>query len=186
MNKVRDYPFGYKHWCVPDEKYLTCPQQLCGEGLTLNEHGAFVPLHNLVEHLAAKPSIKQELDRLKKQVAEGEMQRSIWMIHQPPAKLGMDICGSGERVGSPTVLKFALDNQPLLGCSGHIHESPHQPGGNWIGRVGKTVWLQPGQVDYQLHYVTLEIADDYSINSIRHSLFGAGAHGSAAFGMTKT
>jgi hypothetical protein len=24
MNKVRDYPFGYKHWCLPDEKFLTC------------------------------------------------------------------------------------------------------------------------------------------------------------------
>ncbi len=41
------------------------------------------------------------------------------------------ICGNGNRVGSPTALQFAADNQPLLGCIGHIHESPYQIGGNW-------------------------------------------------------
>jgi hypothetical protein len=51
MNKVRDYPLGYKHWCVPDENFLACPQQYCGEGLTVNEKGEFVPLDNLVAHL---------------------------------------------------------------------------------------------------------------------------------------
>ena len=172
MNKVRDYPFGYKHWCVPDEKFLACPEQFCGEGLTLDERGKFVPLKNLAEHLSTKPSIKQELERLKNQLAEGEMRRSIWMVHQPPAELGMDICGNGQRVGSPTVLQFAADNQPLIGCSGHIHESPYQTDGKWIAHVGKTVWLQPGQIDFKLHYVTLEIAGDFSINSIRHSIFG--------------
>jgi Icc-related predicted phosphoesterase len=65
MNKVRDYPFGYKYWCVPDEKFLACPQQFCGEGLTLDDRGEFILLKNLAEHLAAKPSIKQELERLK-------------------------------------------------------------------------------------------------------------------------
>lgn len=174
MNKVRDYPFGYKHWCVPDEDYLACPQQYCGEGLTVKGSGEFVPLENLVAHLSAKPSIKQELDRLKGQLAEGEMQRSIWMIHQPPSGLGMDICGNGQSVGSPAVLKFAIANQPLLGCSGHIHESPYQVGGNWIGRIGETVWLQPGQVDAQLHFVVVEISKSFSIRTIRHSVFGEG------------
>jgi len=175
MNKVRDYPFGYKYWCAPDGKYVACPEQFCGEGLTLDERGEFVPLENLVKYLSAKSSIKQELDRLKKQLEEGEMRRSIWVIHQPPSDLGMDICGNGQRAGSPTVLKFAADNQPLFGCSGHIHESPYQAGGNWIARVGRTVWVQPGQIDFQLHYVTLEITEALGINSVRHSIFGAEA-----------
>jgi Icc-related predicted phosphoesterase len=70
------------------------------------------------------------------------------------------------------VLQFAIENQPLLGSSGHIHESPYQSGGKWIGSIGKTVWLQPGQIDFKLHYVTLEIAGDSSITSVRHSIFG--------------
>jgi Icc-related predicted phosphoesterase len=132
MNKVRDYPFGYKHWCATDGDYIACPQQYCGEGVTLDERGDYVPLANLVEYLSAKPSIGDELNRLKEQLRAGEMERSIWMVHQPPTGLGMDICGDGRQVGSPTVLKFIENNQPPLGCSGHIHESPYQPGGKWV------------------------------------------------------
>lgn len=172
MNKVRDYPFGYKHWCVPDGKHLACPQQFCGQGVTVDEAGEFVPLENLVAHLSAKPSIEQELNHLKEQLVDDEMARSIWMIHQPPSELGMDICGNGQRVGSPAVLKFAAANQPLLGCSGHIHESPYQIGGNWIGRIGKTVWLQPGQVDANLHFAVVEISKSLSLRAMRHSVFG--------------
>jgi GrpB-like predicted nucleotidyltransferase (UPF0157 family) len=47
-----------------------------------------VPLKNLAEHLAAKPSIKQELERLKNQLAAGEMRRSIWMVHQTAGRIG--------------------------------------------------------------------------------------------------
>ena len=38
------------------------------------------------------------------------------MVHQPPTGLGMHICADGRQVGSPTVLKFIENNQPLLGC----------------------------------------------------------------------
>jgi Icc-related predicted phosphoesterase len=85
----------------------------------------------------------------------------------------MDICGNGRQVGSPALLRYIQDNQPLLGCSGHIHESPHQPGGRWAAKVGQTMWVQPGQVDARLHYVTLEITDECIIGNVRHSVFGA-------------
>jgi Icc-related predicted phosphoesterase len=172
MNKVRDYPFGYKHWCARDGDYVACPEQFCGQGLTMDEHGDFLPLKNLVEYLFAKPSIGEELHRLKEQLRPDEMARSIWMVHQPPTGLGMDICGGGRQVGSPTVFKFIADNQPLLGCSGHIHESPYQPGGQWIAQVGRTTWVQPGQMGHRLHCVCLEISDTLSVTNIRHSTFG--------------
>jgi uncharacterized protein len=172
MNKVRDYPFGYKHWCAPDGDYVACAEQYCGEGLTLDERCNYVRLDNLVEYLSAKPSIADELDRLKEQLRAGEMERSVWMVHQPPTGLGMDICADGRQVGSPTVLKFIQDNQPLLGCSGHIHESPYQPCGKWVSRVGKTVWVQPGQMDHRLHYASLEITSRFEVSNIRHSVFG--------------
>lgn len=172
MNKVRDYPFGYKHWCAPDGDYVACAQQYCGQGLTLDERGNYVRLSNLVQYLSAKPPIADELNRLKAQLNSGEMERSVWMVHQPPSGLGMDICGDGRQVGSPTVLKFIQKNQPVLGCSGHIHESPYQPGGRWVAQVGRTVWVQPGQVDYKLHYVSLEISGEFLVSKVRHSIFG--------------
>ena len=64
------------------------------------------------------------------------------------------------------------ENQPLLGCSGHIHESPHQRGGRWMAKVGTTTWIQPGQVYDCLHYVALDITDEYTVANVRHSVFG--------------
>jgi Icc-related predicted phosphoesterase len=172
MNRVRDYPFGYKHWCAPDGDYVKCPEQFCGEGLTLDERGNFVPLDNLLHYLAAKPSLGEELERVKAELHPGEMERSIWMVHQPPTSLGMDICGDRRQVGSPTVLNFIRKNQPLLGCSGHIHESPYQPDGRWVNKIRRTVWFQPGQMDYRLHAVCLEVTGSLSISKVRHSVFG--------------
>ena len=172
MNKVRDYPFGYKHWCVLDGDFGVSPVQFCGEGLTLNASGEFVPLANLARYLSEKPTLEEELARITALVQPEEMMRSIWMIHQPPSHLGMDICADGQRVGSPTVLRFIRDHQPLLGCSGHIHESPCQPGGQWGAWVGRTLWLQPGQVDRRLHCVIVQLSPGFQVESARHTLYG--------------
>jgi|GEM_PF-1440857 len=136
MNKVRDYPFGYKHWCAPDDNFVTCPVQLCGEGLTLDAKGRWIELPNLREYLLAKPSLHNRLEALRSQLTPTEIGRSMWLVHNPPADLGIDICYDGRQVGSPSITRFIQDTQPLFGCSGHIHESPYQPGGKWAARVG--------------------------------------------------
>ena len=175
MNFVRDYPFGYKHWCAPDGNFVTCPVQFCGEGQTLDARGRWVELPNLREYLLAKPSLRDRLESLRSQLTPDEVRRSIWLVHCPPAGLGMDICYDGQQVGSPNILRFIQDTQPLLGCSGHIHESPYQAGGQWTARVGRTLWLQLGQKGQRLHHVSLEIGDDLGIDAHRHSVFGAAA-----------
>jgi Icc-related predicted phosphoesterase len=172
MNKVRDYPFGYKHYCVPDGDWVSDPIQYCGEGVTFNENGQEQRISDLRRYLLAKPSLVANLNALKSQLQPGEMARSVWLVHQPPASLGMDICADGRKVGSPGVLSFIQDNQPLLGCSGHIHESPHQPGGQWAAKIGNTTWVQPGQMGCDLYYVTVDVADDYVVTNVRHSIFG--------------
>lgn len=175
MNHVRDYPFGYKNWCAPDGDFVTCPVQFCGEGLTLDAKGRWIELPNLREYLLAKPSLHDRLESLRSQLTPDEIRRSVWLVHCPPAGLGMDICYDGRQVGSPTITRFIEQMQPLLGCSGHIHESPYQPGGKWAARVGSTVWFQPGQDGQRLHYVSLELGDDLSVHTSRHSVFGAAA-----------
>jgi Icc-related predicted phosphoesterase len=172
MSHVRDYPFGYKHWCAPDGDFITCPVQLCGEGLTLDDHGRWIELANLREYLLAKPSLRDRLHGLRAQLAPDDIPRSIWLVHNPPAHLGMDICHGGREVGSPSILRFIDETQPLLGCSGHIHESPYQAGGQWAAHVGRTLWLQPGQESAELHHVTLEINEQLEIQNARHSVLG--------------
>lgn len=174
MNKVRDYPFGYKHYCVPDGDYVTSPIQFMGEGVTYDLTGKRIQIANLREYLLAKPCIGNELDMLAGQLREDEWARSVWMIHQPPAGLGMDILGGGlGTVGSQTILRFIQERQPLLGCSGHIHESPYQQGGHWAARVNRAMWIQPGQVSGRLHYACCDITDDLSIRDLRHNIFGS-------------
>jgi Icc-related predicted phosphoesterase len=173
MNYVPDYPFGYKHWCAPDGDLVACPVQFCGEGLTVDDEGRWVKLASLREYLLAKSSLGKRLETLRSQLSADEVRRSIWLVHCPPADLGLDICGDGPRVGSPTIRRFIQDTQPLLGCSGHIHESPHQSGGQWAARVGRTVWVQPGQTGWRLHYASLEVGEDLEITSATHSLFGS-------------
>jgi Icc-related predicted phosphoesterase len=172
MNHVRDYPFGYKHWCAQDGDFVTCPVQFCGEGLTLGAKGRWIELPNLREYLLAKPNLHDRLDALRSKLAPDEIGRSVWLVHNPPADLGMDICCDGRQVGSPTITRFIQDIQPLLGCSGHIHEAPYQPGGRWAAQVGRTMWFQPGQEGPKLHFVLLEIGDDLLSRNVRHSIFG--------------
>jgi len=172
MNKVRDYPFGYKHYCARDGEQVACPVQFCGQGLTVDEKGNWVQLKNLEQYLKSKPGIEEELAAVKRQLADGEMSHSIWLIHQPPAGLGFDICADGRTVGSDSVYDFISANQPLLGVSGHIHESPYEPGGRWINHVGRTLWVQAGQETSKLHYVALDITPRFNIRNITHSIFG--------------
>ena len=172
MNMVRDYPFGYKHYCVPDGDWVVDPVQFCGEGITFDDDGREVPIQNLRGYLLAKSSIEERLEQLKGQLQPGEMERSVWIVHQPPASLRMDLCGNGKLAGSPALFRFIQDNRPLVGLSGHIHESPHQPGGRWIASVDNTIWVQPGQVYDRLHYVTLDIVDGPAVTNVCHSIFG--------------
>lgn len=170
--QVRDYPFGYKHWCVPDGDFVQSAVQFCGEGMTVDDDGHWEKLPNLREHLLSKPGLEQLLSSLLAQLELDELSRSVWLIHQPPTALGMDVCGDGQRVGSATILDFISRNQPLFGVSGHIHESPYQNGGRWVGLVRDSLWFQPGQMHERLHYVSLEMTAARNIRNIRHSIFG--------------
>jgi Icc-related predicted phosphoesterase len=172
MNYVRDYPFGYKHWCAPDGDFLACSVQFCGEGLTVDAQGRWIRLADLREYLLAKPSLSDRLQALRSQLTPDEVWRSVWLVHNPPSNLGMDICYNGHEVGSPAILRFIQENQPLLGGSGHIHESPYQAGGQWAARVGRTLWFQPGQEGQRLHYVSVEVSDDLTVYSRQHSVLG--------------
>jgi len=44
-----------------------------------------------------------------------------------------------------------------------------------VAKIGKTTWVQPGQVNDRLHYVTLDITDEYAVTNLRHSVLGAPA-----------
>ncbi len=69
---------------------------------------------------------------------------ACYIIHDPPAGLGLDFTCRGRKVGSRAVYNFISERRPLLTLHGHIHESPYLSG-KWIAWVGGTLCIQPGQ-----------------------------------------
>ena len=167
---VRDYPFAYKYWVVadrPDENYLN-PVQL-GPPAVINRFNEIEIIEDLEAYLGRKISMQEALENTAEQVTD--LKRSIWLIHDPPSGLGLDLCATGDRVGSPAVYRFIMEKQPLLSIHGHIHEAPTYNGGIWAASIGKTCCIQAGQVENELSYVTFDLLGR-EIDNLKHSLYG--------------
>lgn len=61
-------------------------------------------------------------------------------------------------MGSTATARFIETVQPLLTLHGHIHESPDESG-VWMGRLGETVCIQPGQSASGLSVVVGELEE---------------------------
>lgn len=139
MNWVTDYPFQLKDRCRKDDKDYVFQRQL-GPGLLSTEQG-FKQLDDWPAYAATLPTIEDELEVLPKPQDVG---KAVYIMHMPPARIGLDVCQSGDEVGSLAIYRFIERTQPLLTMHGHIHESPSRSG-LWKAEMGKTVCVQPGQ-----------------------------------------
>lgn len=140
MNWVVDYPFQLKDRCRKDQKDYVFQRQL-GPGLLSTERG-FQTIPDWFSFASTLPTIEDELDALPN---PKNPRKTVYVIHMPPANVELDVCWSGEKVGSQAIYKFIEKNQPLLTLHGHIHESPAKSG-VWKAKVGKTISVQPGQL----------------------------------------
>ncbi len=150
MNWVVDYPFILKDRCRMDTNDYVFQRQL-GPGV-LSIPGGFKTIADWFEYAKALPTIAEELENLPLPLKKDS---AVYVIHMPPSGLDLDVCMSGVRAGSKAVHNFLLRNQPLLSLHGHIHESPDLSG-RWKANLGKTVCIQPGQMD-DFTYVTIDI-----------------------------
>lgn len=95
--------------------------------------------------------------------------KGIYIFHDPPYGIGLDNCKNGEEVGSKSMAEFLKNSNAYMSLHGHIHESP-QISGNWYGKLGNTICIQPGQSEYkcpQLHYVVIDTdTNKYELKSI--------------------
>ena len=143
FNFVRDYPFRLKDRCLRD--YPNAPECMqFGSGLVsrITRHGK-EGISNIdwSKEIDLRPTMRQALKKLP---VPSDMSKAIYVIHDPPASLGLDVCSDGKGVGSVSVREFIEEMQPLLTLHGHIHESP-DVSGKWNAQVGRTACVQPGQ-----------------------------------------
>ena len=151
MNWIVDYPFRLKDRCRMDtEDYIF--QQQFGTGLLSTPNG-FHELDDWFAEAKTLPTIEDELNQL---VHPKDMAHSVYVIHMPPFKLGLDKCSHGAEVGSKAIYNFLQKYQPKLSLHGHIHESP-EVSGRWYAKLGNTICIQPGQLD-GFTYVTIDLS----------------------------
>jgi len=167
---IRDFPFTYKYWVAPSSsEELSVNSFQLGPPVIINEHNEIEEICNFEGYLKGKRSVAESLysaaDRVK------DLRSSIWLIHDPPSQLNLDLCATGEAVGSPVVYRFLKEKQPLLSVHGHIHEAPKYNGGRWQAAIGATICLQAGQLDNALCYVTFDIEGGRAVN-LAHSVYG--------------
>jgi uncharacterized protein len=150
MNWVVDYPFRLKDRCRMDTRAYNFQIQF-GTGLLSTPDG-FEELPDWFSTAKTLPAIEDELNRLPK---PNNMAQSIYVMHMPPYRLGLDVCANGSEVGSKAIYNFLERNQPLLSLHGHIHESP-ETSGRWHAKLGDTLCIQPGQLT-PFTYVTMDL-----------------------------
>lgn len=150
MNWVVDYPFRLKDRCRMDTKDYEFQRQF-GTGL-LSVPDSFKELDDWFATAKTLPTIEEELNRLPK---PNNISQSIYVIHMPPYRLGLDKCANGQEVGSRAVYNFLAEKQPKLSLHGHIHESPGKSG-RWHAKIGNTTCIQPGQLA-PFTYVSIDL-----------------------------
>ncbi len=80
-------------------------------------------------------TIAADLDRLG---TLSDPARTVYVMHSPPLKSGLDALRDGTPLGSAAVRAFIERSRPPLTLHGHIHESPG------VARLGPTVCVNPG------------------------------------------
>ncbi len=139
LDLVADFPFRLKDRARMDTRDAPFPSG--SSGGILSVPGGWKEIPDWPAYARTLPTIADELAALP---VPRDPARAVYLLHGPPARLGLDVCRGGVPVGSAAVLRFLERVQPRLALHGHIHESP-DVSGTWRNAVGRTVCLQPGQ-----------------------------------------
>ena len=135
---VSDTPFRLKDRCRMDRRGAASPVQK--GGAVVSTPGGLRDLPDWPGRAAALPTIEEELGALP---LPADPARAVYVIHVPPAGLGLDRCADGREGGSRAVHGFLRKVAPRVSLHGHIHESPEMTG-LWCTRLGSTLAVQPG------------------------------------------
>jgi len=161
MNWVSDFPFGLKDRARKDTTDFEHPKQFGKQ--YLSTPNGFKKLDDWLLYAETLPTIEEELSNL---VKPFEMKNTIYIFHNTPANLDLDVTHKGKKVGSKAEYEFLKKNQPKLSLHGHIHESP-DVSGKWYSQLGNTICIQPGQSEQDEDYLSYVLIDLETMNMER-------------------
>ncbi len=154
LNWVSDLPFGLKDRARKDTIDFEHPKQIGKQYLSTTN--GFKKIEDWLLYAESLPTIEDEIRNL---VRPSDMNNTIYIFHNPPANLDLDVTQDGKKVGSKAEYAFLKENQPKLSFHGHIHESP-EVSGVWHSQLGNTTCIQPGQFQQNkdsLIYVLIDL-----------------------------
>jgi Icc-related predicted phosphoesterase len=147
FNLVPNFPFALKDRCRKDDKKFKIGHK--SKDAFFSTENGFDKIPDWKKHIETLPTIEEELENLEK---PQDMSKTIYIMHAPPANLGLDVTLTSMQVGSQAIYRFIKKYQPKLTLHGHIHESPDMTG-IWKANLGKTLCIQPGQYDHMGDFV---------------------------------
>lgn len=149
MNYVIDYPFRLKDRCRLDKAGNEIGLQYGTGLLSMDNESEYYEIDDWARYISNLRSIEDDLKLLPKPERD-----AIYVFHQPPAEMGLDVCYGERKVGSQAILEFLTMCDAKYSLHGHIHESP-DVSDIWKARLGNTECIQPGQLT-GLTYVTID------------------------------
>ncbi len=159
LSKVLDHPFGCKDRVVIEEN-LEMQFQLsriiyvekCRNMLSIDEwkeyRNSIEKMENILEYLP--------------KITEGK--KGIYVFHNPPFGVGLDVCIDKRKVGSKAITKFLEKSNAYMSLHGHIHES-YRATGIWKNELKSTICIQTGQTERgnkNLFYAVIDTDTNYS------------------------
>ena len=142
LSKVLDHPFGCKDRVVIEDG-LRMPMQLsykifinkCQDKITIDEWEKY-----------RETNIEKMEDILINLPKADDKKKTIYVFHNPPYGIGLDVCADGRQVGSKAMTEFLENSNAYMSLHGHIHESPRMSE-LWHNKLGNTICIQPGQTE---------------------------------------
>ncbi len=159
LSKVLDHPFGCKDRVVIEEN-LEMQFQLsriiyvekCRNILSIDEwkeyRNSIEKMENILEYLP--------------KITEGK--KGIYVFHNPPFGIGLDVCIDKRQVGSKAITKFLEKSNAYMSLHGHIHES-YRVTGIWKNELKSTICIQTGQTERgnkNMFYAVIDTDTNYS------------------------
>lgn len=154
LSKVLDHPFGSKNRVLVEENLKMQPQ--LSEDIYINKDTAIITIEEWEKY--RQTNIDKMEDILSNLPKADKEKKAIYVFHNPPYGVGLDVCANGLQVGSKAIMRFLEDSNSYMSLHGHIHESP-RISGLWYNELGKTICIQPGQTELgerKCYYVIID------------------------------
>lgn len=154
LSQVLDHPFGCKDRVVIEDNQQI-PNQLSNI-IKINKGKEKITIQEWEKYRQEKAIHMEELlNRLPKQ---NENKKTIYVFHNPPYGIGLDVCADKRQVGSKAITNFLENSNTYMSLHGHIHESP-RASGLWYNKLNNVICIQPGQTEIankETYYVIVD------------------------------